>query len=195
MHVPPPAENKFECCRVAETYLWLTPSYCHSQTTHARLYCITSGAGSPRLVLYCLPAPQGLELLHTVFVKEHNAIAAKLAATYPSLSDQQLFDKSRMITAAVIAKIHTVEWTPAILPNNNLAAAMNANWQGVVSMLSPLEAAAATGLAETIFANDKEALLGFRGGARIDWGVKYSMTEVRLFLKNSFSARACTVHS
>lgn len=74
------------------------------------LRCLT-GAGS-----YCLPPPQGLELVHTVLVKEHNAIAAKLAAVYPSLSDQQLFDKARMITAAVIAKIHTLEWTPAILP-------------------------------------------------------------------------------
>lgn len=60
-------------------------------------------------------------------------------------------------------------------------------------MLSPLEAAAATGLAETILKNDKEALLGFRGGARIDWGVKYSMTEVRTFITTA-SMLATAVH-
>lgn len=62
-------------------------------------------------------------------VKEHNAIATKLASAYPTMTDQQLFDKARMINAAVIAKIHTIEWTPAILPNNNLAVAMYTNWQ------------------------------------------------------------------
>ena len=62
-------------------------------------------------------------------VKEHNAIAAKLASSYPTMTDQQLFDKARMINAAVMAKIHTIEWTPAILPNHNLAAGMYTNWQ------------------------------------------------------------------
>jgi hypothetical protein len=79
-----------------------------------------------------------------------------------------------------LRSFHTLEWTPAILPNKNLAAAMNVNWQGMVSMLSPLEAAAAKGLVETGFlADEKETMLGFRGGARIDWGVKYTMTEAR----------------
>lgn len=128
----------------------------------------------------CVCVPQGLEFVHTVFVKEHNAIAAKLAAAYPQMTDQQLFDKARMINAAVMAKIHTIEWTPAILPNRNLAAAMRANWDGVVTMLSPLEAAAVTGLADTLFSSDKDGLFGFRKGPRIDWGTKFSMTEVRV---------------
>jgi hypothetical protein len=116
--------------------------------------------------------------MHTLFVKEHNAIAAKLAAAYPNLTDQQLFDKARMITAAVIAKIHTIEWTPAILPNNNLAAAMHGNWDGLISMLLPPEADVAAALTDNIFQDEKEGMFGFRGQPRNDWGTPYSMTEV-----------------
>ena len=32
-----------------------------------------------------------------------------------------------------MAKIHTVEWTPAILPNPSLQIGMNANWWGLLS--------------------------------------------------------------
>lgn len=127
----------------------------------------------------CVPCRWlGLEVMHTLFVKEHNAIAAKLAAAYPSMTDQQLFDKARMINAAVIAKIHTIEWTPAILPNNNLAAAMHGNWHGVISMLSPPEADLAAALTDSVFTDEKEGMYGFRGQPRNDWGTPYSMTEV-----------------
>lgn len=128
-----------------------------------------------RLTPFCAPLlPQGLELLHTLFVKEHNAIAAKLASTYPTLTDQQLFDKARMVTAAVMAKIHTVEWTPAILPNKGIAAAMRSNWAGAISLLSQEEAL----VVQALFGKPNEAIFGYRGGPRIDAGVKYSMTEV-----------------
>lgn len=123
-------------------------------------------------------ALQGLELLHTLFVKEHNAIATALSAAYPDMTDQQLFDKARMINAAVLAKLHSIEWTPAILPNNNLAVAMNVNWSGMLSMLSPLEAAAAEALVPTLSPQAKEPMYGYRRGERLDAGVPYSMTEV-----------------
>ena len=79
----------------------------------------------------------GLALLHTLFAQEHNAIADMLHARYPAMTDQQLFDKARMITAAVMVKIHTVEWTPAIIPNRALEVGMNANWYGLNKYLSP----------------------------------------------------------
>ena len=79
----------------------------------------------------------GLGLMHNLFAAEHNAIADMLHARYPAMTDQQLFDKARMITAAVIVKIHTVEWTPAILPNPTLEVAMNINWYGLNKYLSP----------------------------------------------------------
>ena len=74
----------------------------------------------------------GLSLLHTLFVKEHNVICDRLQQQYPDWDDAQLFDKARLINAALIAKIHTVEWTPAILPHPATQAAMNINWWGLL---------------------------------------------------------------
>ena len=54
-----------------------------------------------------------------------------LAAAYPSWTDDQLFDKARLIIAALIAKIHTVEWTTAILGHPALQIGMRANWCGL----------------------------------------------------------------
>jgi hypothetical protein len=75
----------------------------------------------------------GLSTLHTLFVKEHNAIAEHLKSKYPLWSDEALYQKARLITAALIAKIHTIEWTPAIIPNRTLYTAMNANWKGLIN--------------------------------------------------------------
>ena len=55
----------------------------------------------------------GLSMLHLLFVREHNAICDMLATSYPDLDDQRLYDTARLINAAVLAKLHTVEWTPA----------------------------------------------------------------------------------
>jgi hypothetical protein len=72
----------------------------------------------------------GLTLLHTLFVKEHNVICDRLKHEYPSWSDEQLFDHARLINAALTAKIHTAEWTPAILPLPATDIALNVNWSG-----------------------------------------------------------------
>ncbi len=47
--------------------------------------------------------------------------------------DEHVFNVARLINAAVMAKIHTVEWTPAILPNPVLKKAMYANWYGLLN--------------------------------------------------------------
>lgn len=73
----------------------------------------------------------GLSLLHTLFVKEHNTICDHLAARYPDFDDDRLFQVARLVNAALMAKIHTIEWTPAILPNRGLDVALNANWYGI----------------------------------------------------------------
>ncbi len=94
----------------------------------------------------------GLSMLHTLFVKEHNAIADMLLKKHVSFDkktqkftwtnghdvkffnekelDEQIFNTARLINTAVLAKIHTVEWTPAILPNDTLKKGMYANWYG-----------------------------------------------------------------
>jgi hypothetical protein len=74
----------------------------------------------------------GLSMLHTLFVKEHNAICDRLKQEYPEWSDDDLFDHARLINAALLAKIHTVEWTPAILPHPATKIAMNTNWWGLL---------------------------------------------------------------
>jgi hypothetical protein len=73
----------------------------------------------------------GLAMLQTLFVLEHNAICDRLRAEYPSWSDDDLFDRARLINSALLAKIHTVEWTTAILGHPALQIAMRANWWGV----------------------------------------------------------------
>jgi len=79
----------------------------------------------------------GLELLHTMFVLEHNKIADMLIAANPSWEDEQIFQTARLINAAQIAKIHTVDWTPAILNNSILRKAMFANWRGLMPAWFP----------------------------------------------------------
>jgi hypothetical protein len=74
----------------------------------------------------------GLELLHTLFAMEHNSICNHLRSTNPDWTSDQLFDTARLINCALMAKIHTVEWTPAILAHPTLEIAMNANWWGLV---------------------------------------------------------------
>jgi Animal haem peroxidase len=74
----------------------------------------------------------GLSVMHTLFAREHNAICDMLKGHYPTWDDEQLFLKARLINAALIAKIHTVEWTPGILNTKALQIGMNANWYGVM---------------------------------------------------------------
>jgi len=75
----------------------------------------------------------GMSMLNDLFAREHNAICDMLASHYPDWDDNRLFNVARLINAAVIAKVHTVEWTPAILPNPVLDLALNANWYGLLT--------------------------------------------------------------
>jgi hypothetical protein len=46
--------------------------------------------------------------------------------------DQWLYDKARLVNSALMAKIHTVEWTPAVIANPVTERAMYANWWGLL---------------------------------------------------------------
>jgi len=74
----------------------------------------------------------GVGLLHTLFTLEHNAVCDALKKAYPSLNDQQLFRLGVLVVSALIAKIHTVEWTPCVLRHPALQIGMNANWYGAL---------------------------------------------------------------
>jgi len=72
----------------------------------------------------------GLSNLHTLFAREHNLLCDELRAHYPRLSDERIYQTARLIVAALIAKIHTVEWTPAILGTKIIDVGLKANWNG-----------------------------------------------------------------
>ena len=72
----------------------------------------------------------GLAMLHTLFMREHNAICDHLAKAHPCWSDEQLYDTARLVNAALIAKIHTLEWTTALLAHPNTELGMRVNWWG-----------------------------------------------------------------
>lgn len=115
----------------------------------------------------------GLSMLHTLFSKEHNAICDMLKVKYPFMGDQQLFDIARLINAATMAKIHTVEWTPAVLPNPVLNTAMHSNWYGALTKLFRTKhhrrAVSTFDLADPI-------LGGVMGHTAENFGVPYSLT-------------------
>jgi hypothetical protein len=73
----------------------------------------------------------GLALLHSLFMREHNAVCDKLHSSHPELSDDELYDKARLVVAALMAKIHTVDWTPAIIAHPTTVFALRTNWWGL----------------------------------------------------------------
>jgi hypothetical protein len=81
----------------------------------------------------------GLSLLHNLFSLEHNAICDHLLTAYSEWgdgspeNDEQLYRLARLVNAALMAKIHTVEWTPGILGTPALNIGMHANWWGLLS--------------------------------------------------------------
>jgi hypothetical protein len=73
----------------------------------------------------------GLGLLHTLFSLEHNAICDRLKKDHPQMNDDELFGTAQLVNSALLAKIHTVEWTPAIVAHPVLQTGMRANWWGL----------------------------------------------------------------
>ncbi|MBX7098493.1 MAG: hypothetical protein K1X89_12345 [Myxococcaceae bacterium] len=116
----------------------------------------------------------GLDVFHTLFVKNHNLIADKLAKAHPDWSSDQLFNISRMVNAAMMAKIHTVEWTPAVLPNKKLVGGMGANWWGLLETMKKT-------FGERKVDNGWEprdpVLGGIVGGKRDNHGKPYGLSE------------------
>jgi hypothetical protein len=72
----------------------------------------------------------GLSCFHTLFAREHNLLCDELRAHYRNWTDERVYQTARLIVSALIAKIHTVEWTPAILATKALEVGMQSNWNG-----------------------------------------------------------------
>jgi len=95
----------------------------------------------------------GLSFFHNVFAREHNDFVeafrmqtalmpdADSGLRHPAEPDRiiryrdvtptELFEVARLVVAAEIAKIHTIEWTTQLLYNEPMNRGMHANWQGI----------------------------------------------------------------
>jgi Animal haem peroxidase len=110
----------------------------------------------------------GLQMLVNLFTLEHNAICDRLEAEYPGWSDEQLFQRARLILAALLAKIHTVEWTPAVIAHPTMETAMRANWYGI----------AGERVKRTFGRiSASEIISGIPGSKHDHFGVPYALTE------------------
>lgn len=72
----------------------------------------------------------GLSAMHTLFAREHNVLCDELRRAYRDWDDERIYQTARLIVSALIAKIHTIEWTPAILGTEALDIGMKTNWYG-----------------------------------------------------------------
>jgi len=86
-----------------------------------------------------------------------------------TLCSDQIFDKARIVNCALMAKIHTVEWTPAILAHPALQIGMSANWWGIVGE--------ALTKAVGRISKTSEAISGIPGSGVDHQGIPYSLTE------------------
>lgn len=95
----------------------------------------------------------GLSLYHNVFAREHNLIVDEFRRRQQATPDEdsglrnpaapdrviryrdatadEIFQVARLVVAAEIAKIHTIEWTTQLLYDEVLYLGMNANWHGL----------------------------------------------------------------
>ncbi|MGH7874307.1 MAG: peroxidase family protein [Candidatus Binatia bacterium] len=105
----------------------------------------------------------GLSFFHNVFAREHNLFVEEFrrrtaahpnadsglrnpaapdrVIQYKEISPDEMFEITRLVISAEIAKIHTIEWTTQLLYNEPLYQAMNANWSGLLQKHSLANAA------------------------------------------------------
>jgi hypothetical protein len=96
----------------------------------------------------------GMSFFHNVFSREHNAfveefrrvanrtprddsglrnpVRPKVVIRYRDVTPDELFEVARLVVAAEIAKIHTIEWTTQLLYDEPLFRGMNGNWNGLL---------------------------------------------------------------
>jgi hypothetical protein len=110
----------------------------------------------------------GLSMLHTIFAREHNLICDRLQSVYPTWSDEDLYLRARLINAAVLAKIHTVEWTPAILGHPTIQFSMAGGWWGIAGRY----------ITEALGRHGRgDILTGIPGSETDHFGTPYTLTE------------------
>jgi hypothetical protein len=106
--------------------------------------------------------------MHNLFTMEHNAICDRIKSAYPDWGDSEIYRVARLVNNALIAKIHTVEWTTAILAHPVLDITMKASWWGLAG--------------ETIYKNfgrisDNDMISGQVGSTVKHFGKDFCFTE------------------
>jgi hypothetical protein len=101
----------------------------------------------------------GMSFYHNLFAREHDSFVAEFrrqAKEHPTedsglrnpadptrviankdVTPEELFTAARLVVSAMIAKIHTIEWTPQLLYDDPLYKGMNANWNGLLGTGQP----------------------------------------------------------
>ncbi|KAL5723632.1 hypothetical protein ACHQM5_007008 [Ranunculus cassubicifolius] len=110
----------------------------------------------------------GVSVLQALFIKEQNAVCDALKEKYPDFKDEDLYHHARLVTSAVIAKIHTIDWTIELLKTDTLLGSMRTNWYGILGKRF-----------KDAFGHIGGAILGGLVGlsAPENHGVPYSLTE------------------
>ncbi|CAM6040673.1 unnamed protein product [Sphagnum compactum] len=109
----------------------------------------------------------GIALLQAIFIKEHNAVCDEMRRYHPEFTDEDLYHRARLVTSAVIAKIHTIDWTPQLLKTDMMLAALRTNWYGLLGKR----------IKDTFGKTSSSILSGLVGSKPDDYGVPYSLTE------------------
>ncbi|HEY7531849.1 MAG TPA: peroxidase family protein, partial [Nitrospiraceae bacterium] len=105
----------------------------------------------------------GLSFFHNLFAREHNTFVdyfrsqdpkedsglrrpdnPKAPVPFGEVTARELFEIARLVVAAEIAKIHTIEWTTQLLYDEALYRGMNANWSGLFEKYAVVGAAVET---------------------------------------------------
>nr|WP_245548682.1 peroxidase family protein [Gordonia sputi] len=112
----------------------------------------------------------GLALMQSLFLREHNAICRRLTVAHPEFTADQerLYNVARLVNSALMAKIHTVDWTPAIIAHPTTVTGMHANWFGLLGEKFTSKFGRLV---------DSEILFGIPGGGTHLDGVPFSLTE------------------
>jgi Animal haem peroxidase len=110
----------------------------------------------------------GVGMMQTLFAREHNSICRMLAEAHPDFDDEMLFQRARLINAGLLAKIHTIEWTPAVTAHPTAVTALHANWYGL----------AGKNLYDAFGRlSSDEVVSGIPGSHTEEFGVPFALTE------------------
>jgi hypothetical protein len=110
----------------------------------------------------------GWALMQSLFAREHNAICDHLRKSEKrKWDDDELFGVARLVNSALMAKIHTTEWTPAILAHPTTEVGARINWWGISERLKRSWGRV----------SDNEVISGIVGSPTDQHGSPYCLTE------------------